>query len=95
MTPSRTSIVVIALVLAAALAPLALPWLKTPIILAVGNGLAALGVIVLMRAGQVSFGHAMFFCFAGYAVAFAARLWQLDALLLLPLGTLAGTLSAR
>ena len=81
------------LVLLAALAPFALPWLKTPVILALGNGLAALGVIVLVRAGQVSFGHAMFFCFAGYAVAFAARLWKLDTFLLLPLGTLAATLA--
>jgi ABC-type branched-subunit amino acid transport system permease subunit len=89
---SRTTFVVAVLLLAAALAPLQWPWLKTPVILALGNGLAALGVIVLVRAGQVSFGHAMFFCFAGYAVAFGARLWKLDALLLLPLGTLAGAL---
>ena len=91
MMLSRTAWLVVVLLLAAALAPVALPWLKTPVILALANGLAVLGVIVLVRAGQVSFGHAMFFCFAGYAVAFGQRLWHLDALLLLPLGVVGGT----
>jgi ABC-type branched-subunit amino acid transport system permease subunit len=74
----------IAIVVALALA---LPWLKTPLLLALSNGLAVTGVIVLIRAGQVSFGHAMFACAAGYGVAFAARAWHLDALLLIVLGT--------
>lgn len=64
-----------------------LPWLKTPMLLALANGLAVSGVIVLIRAGQVSFGHAMYACLAGYAVAFAGRAWHLDALLLILLGT--------
>ena len=34
------------------------PWMKVPIIVGLCYGLAALGVAVLMRAGQVSFGHA-------------------------------------
>lgn len=67
--------------------PLAVSWLKTPFLLALSNGLAVLGVAVLIRAGQVSFGHAMFACLAGYCAAYAARLWQLDALLLILLGT--------
>ena len=66
---------------------LALPWLKTPVLLALSNGLAVTGVIVLIRAGQVSFGHAMFACLAGYGVAFAGRAWHLDALLLIALGS--------
>ena len=61
------------------------PWLKTPILLALANGLAVSGVIVLIRAGQVSFGNAMFACLAGYGAAFMARAWQLDALLLIAL----------
>ncbi|MBA3505368.1 MAG: branched-chain amino acid ABC transporter permease [Betaproteobacteria bacterium] len=89
--PSRTTLLVVALVVVAVAAPVVLPWLKTPIIMALAYGLAVLGVIVLVRAGQVSFGHAMFFCFAGYAVAFGHRLWQLDTLSLLPLGAVAGT----
>jgi ABC-type branched-subunit amino acid transport system permease subunit len=70
-----------------------LPWMKTPLLLALANGLSVLGVIVLVRAGQVSFGHAMFACLAGYSVAFAARAWHLDALLLLALGTAAAALA--
>lgn len=66
----------------------AFPWLKTPVLLALANGLAVCGVIVLIRAGQVSFGHALFACLSGYTVAFAARAWHLDALLLISLGTL-------
>ena len=37
----------------------ALPWSRMPIITFLCFGLAALGLTVLMRAGQVSFGHAM------------------------------------
>ncbi len=75
------------LVLVLAVAVLAMglsfPWLKTPILLALANGLAVSGVIVPIRAGQVSFGNAMFTCLAGYCAAFLARAWQLDALILI------------
>jgi ABC-type branched-subunit amino acid transport system permease subunit len=43
--------------------------------------------------GQISFGHAMFMCAGGYAVAFAARQWpQLDSALLLLIGAGTGLL---
>ena len=82
-------------VLAAAVLGLAFafPWLKTPILLALSNGLAVSGVIVLIRAGQVSFGNAMFACLAGYSAAFLARAWHLDALLLIALGSLFAALA--
>ena len=80
-----------ALVLLALLLPIAMPWLKTPIIIATCFGIAALGVSILIRAGQMSFGHAMFACSSGYAVAFAARHWtHLDGLALIAIGTLFG-----
>ena len=63
------------------------PWLKTPLLLALANGLQVCGVIVLIRAGQVSFGHAMFACLAGYAAAAMGRAWHLDALLQIALAT--------
>jgi ABC-type branched-subunit amino acid transport system permease subunit len=85
----RLPLLVAVLVAAVAGLALTLPWLKTPLLLALANGLAVLGVIVLVRAGQVSFGHALYACLAGYAVAFAGRAWHLDALLLLAGGTLA------
>lgn len=79
------------LVLLALLAPVMWPWLKTPIVIATSFGIAALGVSILIRAGQLSFGHAMFACAAGYAVAFVARAWpQLDSALLILLGTVFG-----
>lgn len=72
---------------------LSFPWLKTPLLLALANGLAVAGVIVLVRAGQVSFGNAMFACLAGYGAAFMARAWQLDALLLIGLSAVLAALS--
>lgn len=88
----RIRLIVAIVVAAALLLPHAQPWLKTPFIMALANGLAVLGAIILIRAGQVSFGSAMFACFAGYAVTFAARLWQWDALALIIVGTAAGAL---
>ncbi len=90
---NRLFLAVLALVLAVVAATAAAPWLKTPVLLALANGLSVAGVIVLIRAGQVSFGHAMYACLAGYTVAFAARAWHLDALLLVALGTLAATVA--
>lgn len=91
------SLPVLAVLVLAALAlllPVALPWLKTPVIIATCFGIAALGVSVLIRAGQMSFGHAMFACAAGYAVAFAARRWpQLDSAVLILIGTLVGAVA--
>ncbi len=82
--PTVFTLLAIGLVLALAWA---LPWLKTPILLALSNGLAVAGVIVLLRAGQVSFGHAMFACLSGYAAVALARRWGLDALVLIVLST--------
>ena len=38
------------------------------------KGIVVLGIIVLLQAGQVSFGHAMFFAAGAYAVAFWGKL---------------------
>ena len=58
------------LVLVVAVLPLAVPWLKIILTVALAKGLAVLGVVVLLRAGQVSFGHAMFFAASAYSAAF-------------------------
>jgi ABC-type branched-subunit amino acid transport system permease subunit len=89
----RLQLLVAVLVAAVLALSLGLPWLKTPVLLALANGLAVTGVIVLIRAGQVSFGHAMFACLAGYGVAFVGRAYHLDALLLIALGTAAAALA--
>lgn len=70
------------------------PWARVPMITLLSYGMAALGITVLMRAGQVSFGHAMFAAIAGYAVAFLSRAMpHADALLLIAAGLLASALS--
>ncbi|WP_440996811.1 branched-chain amino acid ABC transporter permease [Arhodomonas sp. SL1] len=56
-----------------AVLPLIAPWSKTFLVLALAKGLAVLGIVVLLRAGQVSFGHALFFAASAYVAAFAAR----------------------
>ena len=88
---SKPKIVVIILTLLALLLPLALPWLKTPLILGTAFGIAALGISILIISGQISFGHALFVCVGGYAVAFTVRKWtQMDSALLLVVGTAVG-----
>lgn len=91
---TKPAIAAIVLLVLALVLPVVMPWIKTPVIIATCFGIAALGVSVLIRAGQMSFGHAMFSCAAGYAVAFAARAWPaMDSLVLIALGTVVGALS--
>jgi ABC-type branched-subunit amino acid transport system permease subunit len=68
--------------------------MKTPLILAISYGFAALGVSLLIRAGQVSFGHAGYACVAGYSLIAISRYWpQADVLVLLAGGTAAGLMT--
>lgn len=62
-----------AAILLIALLPLFAPYAKIVLTIAIAKGLAVLGIVVLLRAGQVSFGHAMFFAGSAYAAAFLAR----------------------
>ncbi|NNM75152.1 branched-chain amino acid ABC transporter permease [Enterovirga aerilata] len=63
------------------------PWLRFVLTIAIAKGIAVLGILLLLRAGQVSFGHALYVALAAYAAAFAAPRMP-EALLLLPLGAL-------
>jgi len=73
---------------------LSLPWLKTPAIFVLSYGLAALGVVVMLRGGQISFGHAMYACIAGYTVAFLQRAHpELDGLVLIVAGVVVTTIA--
>jgi ABC-type branched-subunit amino acid transport system permease subunit len=49
------------------------PWLEFVYILALAKGFAALGVAILLRAGLISIGHALFFAFGAYVTAFLGR----------------------
>lgn len=73
---------------------LVFPWSKTPLIMGLCYGLASLGVSIMVRAGQVSFGHALYAAIAAYAVAFTARAFpNTDGLVLILLGVLASSLA--
>mgnify|MGYP004532456487 CR=1 FL=1 len=65
----------------------AVPWLRFVLTVALAKGIAVLGILLLLRAGQVSFGHALYVALAAYAVAFAAPLVP-DAAVLLPLAAI-------
>lgn len=70
------------------------PWMKTPLIIGLSYGFAALGVSILIRAGQVSFGHAGFTCMSGYALVAALKLWPgIDGLALILISGLAGLIA--
>lgn len=91
---SRSRILLIAAIALMAAGPLFAPWMKTFLILALGKGLAVLGIVVLLRAGQVSFGHALFFAASAYAAAFLAEISAgADLLVVLAVGV-AGSLMA-
>jgi ABC-type branched-subunit amino acid transport system permease subunit len=68
----RTAIPVL-LVLLVAVLPAVAPTTQVLLTLALAKGLAVLGVIVLLQAGQVSFGHALYFAVSAYAAAFFGK----------------------
>jgi branched-chain amino acid transport system permease protein len=70
----------------------AAPWLRFVLTVALAKGLAVLGILLLLRAGQVSFGHAMFLAAGAYTVAFAAP-GVPETLLLLPAAVLVAGLA--
>ena len=81
--------------LAAAAAPLLADWMVSLATIAFANALVVLGLVVLWRAGLVSFGQALYYCAGAYAVALTAR-WSgvTDAFLLVLIGGLAAGLVA-
>lgn len=79
------------LIIGVALMPLAAPWSQVVLTLVIAKGLAVLGIVVLLQAGQVSFGHALFFGIAAYGAAFIGK-WMAGGELISML--LLGTFSA-
>src|SRR3974390_1878368 len=61
------------LLFAAAAAPLLPDWIVSLAPLSLANALVVLGLIVLWRAGLVSFGQALYYCIGAYTVALFAR----------------------
>ncbi|WMS43792.1 branched-chain amino acid ABC transporter permease [Acuticoccus sp. MNP-M23] len=81
-------------VAALAAVPFALPSMQLLVNFALAKGIAVLGVTVLLRAGQVSFGHALFFGISAYCGAFLIASWPgADLVVLIVVGALGATVS--
>ena len=65
--------VVLAALAIVAVVPVIAPWSRLILTIILAKALAVLGILVLLRAGQVSFGHGMFYAGSAYAAAFLAR----------------------
>ena len=69
-------------------------WMRTIGLQSMARGCVAIGLLILWRAGLISFGHALFFGFGAYTVAMLQIGGVNDAFLLLAAGTaVAGTLA--
>ncbi len=80
-------------VIAAIILPMLMPSWATLITLILAKGIVVLGIIILLQAGQVSFGHAMFFGIGAYAVAFWGKyVGPGDLLLFLVIGPVLSTI---
>ncbi|HIC88268.1 MAG TPA: branched-chain amino acid ABC transporter permease [Anaerolineae bacterium] len=70
-------------------------WIVFQLGIALAKGLVVLGVVLLMRAGLVSFGQGLFFAASAYAVAFAMKLFAIrEAVILAGIGTVTGLVVA-
>ena len=78
--------------IAAAIAPLLVSSWATLFALILAKGIVVLGIVLLLQAGQVSFGHAMFFATGAYTAAFWGKyIGGGDILLYLVLGGISST----
>ena len=86
---------VLLLLLAAAAAPLLPEWVVSLLTISLANALVVLGLVVLWRAGLVSFGQALYYCIGAYTVALLAK-WTgfSDAIGLVLLGGIAAGIVA-
>jgi ABC-type branched-subunit amino acid transport system permease subunit len=77
----------------AALAPLFVSSWATLFALILAKGIVVLGIVLLLQAGQVSFGHAMFFATGAYSAAFWGKyIGGGDILLYIVLGGVSSTI---
>jgi ABC-type branched-subunit amino acid transport system permease subunit len=87
------TIAAIVFFLVSAVAPLFVASWATLFALILAKGVVVLGIVLLLQAGQVSFGHAMFFATGAYAAAFWGKfVGGGDILLYLLLGGVSSTI---
>jgi len=84
----------LALAAAAMVLPVAVPWLGFVFTIAIGKGLAALGVAMLLRGGLISIGHALYVAIGAYATAFLMLSIGMNELFLLFICATAITMAA-
>jgi branched-chain amino acid transport system permease protein len=97
MTGSRRTTLglLAALVVLGLLAPVLPKWALFLVTIAIGKGLVALGLLLLMRTGLVSFGQGLYFATGAYAVGLAAEALHIgDAVLQVLLGGVAAATMA-
>jgi ABC-type branched-subunit amino acid transport system permease subunit len=96
MTADRTPALLAAILAAVVLGGLALPqWLLFILTIACAQGLVVLGLSLLIRAGLVSFGQALFYCIGAYTAGGLARALGISDLFVQMLaGTVAAALAA-
>jgi len=96
MSRDRTPLVLGAILAAIIVAGLFLPpWLLFILTIGIARGLVALGLMLLLRAGLVSFGQALYYCIGAYtAGALGIRLGVSDLLLLMLAGAAVAALTA-
>jgi ABC-type branched-subunit amino acid transport system permease subunit len=97
-TASRPSLPLEAIAAFAVIAGLPLflsDWIVFLIALALAKGFVVLGVVLLLRGGLISFGHALYFAIGAYTVGFLANRFGIgDALVALPLAIIISALVA-
>jgi ABC-type branched-subunit amino acid transport system permease subunit len=95
--PERSSLAFgfAALVLLAA-GPFLPQWLTFALMVSIAKALVVVGLLILMRAGLVSFGQGLYYCLGGYAAGVANNFWGVnDVLALLAFGVvLSGAVAA-
>lgn len=87
----RTEWALLALFILLIFSALSLPsWIVNYLQVSLGTGMVALGVLIQMRAGLVSFGQGLYFCIGGYAAGLAGKYLGIsDIFVLLILGFVA------
>jgi ABC-type branched-subunit amino acid transport system permease subunit len=92
MSTGRRTLTLLAAALVALLVamPVLPPWATFLATVSLARGLVALGLLLLMRTGLVSFGQGLYFAAGAYAAGVAAERWGLrDALVLVLVGGIA------
>jgi ABC-type branched-subunit amino acid transport system permease subunit len=96
MTSDRIPLILGAVFVAVlALGPWIPPWALFILTIAFAKGLVALGLMLFLRAGLVSFGQALYYCLGAYAAGGFGLYFQVsDVFLMMAIGTLAAGLAA-